>query len=132
MKVVLDTNIYISSFFWKGKPYKIMLKALDKDFENFISSHIIKEINNVLQRDFEVSDKKRQKMISIIIKNFQMVEPKEKIKIIKDDPDDDKIIECAVESKSDFIVTQDKHLLKIKKFRNIKVLNPEEFLAKAS
>ena len=53
----------------------------------------------------------------------------EKIKVIKDDPDDDKFLEAAVEGKADYIISKDKkHLLVLKKFRNIPIMPPEEFL----
>ncbi len=54
--------------------------------------------------------------------------PIEKINITKEDPDDNKIIECAVTAKANYIITYDKHLLKIKKFRNILIIKPEEVL----
>ena len=58
-----------------------------------------------------------------------MIEPKQKIDIIKDDPDDNKVIECAIESSSDYIVTYDKHLIKLKEYKRIKIIKPEEILS---
>jgi len=57
-----------------------------------------------------------------------LVEPKEKFNTIKDDPSDNKIIECAKEGKSDFIITNDNHLLKLKEFEGIRIVTPKEFL----
>jgi len=54
------------------------------------------------------------------------VNPQTKIKAVKDDPDDDIIIECALESKSKYLITYDKHLLNLKEFRGIRVIKPEE------
>ena len=53
---------------------------------------------------------------------------KNKLKIVKEDPDDNKILECAVEGKADFIVSQDSHLLKLREFHGIRIMSPEEFL----
>jgi len=50
--------------------------------------------------------------------------------VVEDDPDDDAILECAVEGNVDFIISQDKHLLKLKEFRRIPILKPEDFLTK--
>ena len=57
-----------------------------------------------------------------------LIEPEEKINIVKDDPDDNKFIEAAVAGKADHIVTQDAHLLKIKEYRGIKIITPREFI----
>ena len=58
-------------------------------------------------------------IVSFVIKN--------KINAVKEDPDDDKIIECAIESNSEYILTYDNHLLKIKEYKGVKILRPEEF-----
>ena len=59
--------------------------------------------------------------------NSIIVEPKEKIAIVKDDPKDDIFIETAVAGNADFIVSQDKDLLKLKEFRGIMIITPEDF-----
>jgi len=56
----------------------------------------------------------------------KLIESKQKVEIIKDDPDDNKVIECVIESSSDYIVTYDKHLLKLKEYKGIKIIKPEE------
>ena len=58
----------------------------------------------------------------------KLIEPKQKVDIVKDDPDDNKVIECAIESSSDYILTYDRHLLKLKEYKGIKILKPEEIL----
>lgn len=57
-----------------------------------------------------------------------MVEPSEKLSIVKDDSDDNKILECAKTGKVDFIVSNDNHLLKLKNFENIPIITPQEFI----
>ena len=64
----------------------------------------------------------------MIVKNSLLVEPQERIEIVKDDKDDNKFIEAAVEGKADYIITQDNHLLNIKEVRGIRIISPEEFL----
>ncbi len=64
----------------------------------------------------------------MLTKNSILVEPSTKIKVVKDDPEDDKFVETAVEGDAYFIVTQDKHLLKLKDYQGIKIITPEEFL----
>ena len=67
-------------------------------------------------------------IIEKILLFASLIEPKQKINVVKDDPDDNKVIECAIESSSGYIITYDKHLLKIKEYKRIKILKPEEIL----
>ena len=57
-----------------------------------------------------------------------LIEPKQKVDVVKDDSDDNKVIECAIESSSDYIITYDRHLLKLKEHKRIKIVKPEELL----
>lgn len=134
MKITIDTNILISATFWEGEAYRIIQLIEQKKIQCFISKEILKEYNKVLHSD-EIIEKIEEKHLtikSITIKVIEMcglVEPRRKINIVKDDPDDNKIIECAVEANVDYIVTYDeKHLLKIREFEGIKIISPTEFL----
>lgn len=129
--VVLDTNIYISSLFWQGNPYKIIQKAIDEEFTVFTSNKIILEIKKVLARDFGISEPEINEFIDSVIMFTKLVETNETINMIKEDDSDNRILECASACKANFIVTQDNHLLKIKKFREVEILNPLEFLKKS-
>ena len=64
---------------------------------------------------------------NLIISKSAIVLPRQKFKIVKEDPDDNKIVEAAVEGNCDFIVSSDKHLLKLKEFKGIKIITPKEF-----
>jgi len=65
-----------------------------------------------------------------IISISTLVVPKEKLNIIRDDPDDNAVLECATAGNVDCIVSNDNHLLKLKQFRNIPILTPDEFVEK--
>ena len=134
MKVILDTNVLISGTFWTGNSFRI-LDLIDKNkLRNITSKEIIKEYYEVINSD-EIIDKvedKKLKMLKIahkVINNSEIVVPSVKINIIKDDPDDNKILECAIAGNVDCIVSNDKHLLKLKEFKGIKILTPKEFLS---
>ena len=137
MKVTVDTNTLISATFWHGDSEKIIIKAEDKKIELILSRDIINEYSDVLGYD-EIKDKIKNKKLEMrysvgkIISISKIVEPLEKLDVVKEDPDDNKILECAKEGKVDYIVTQDKHLLKLKSFEGIEILNPCEFLKKVS
>ncbi|MCK5283311.1 MAG: putative toxin-antitoxin system toxin component, PIN family [Nanoarchaeota archaeon] len=128
LKVVLDTNVFISSIFWQGNPYHIVRKVINKEITVFISDDIITEIKRVLSRDFELAKQEISDIIDSIAMFTYFIAPKEKIDVIKDDPTDNTILGCAIASDSKVIVSQDKHLLKLKKFRDVVILNPDEFL----
>lgn len=129
-RVVLDTNIYISATFWTGKPYVIVQKAIEQDLAVFVSDDIIQELRKVLARDFSISKSEIEEMVKSILLFTHMLNPKKKLSAIKDDPDDDRILECALAGNADCIVTQDNHLLKLKEFQNITILTPQEFVEK--
>ena len=129
MKVVLDTNVFISGIHWTGDSQKILLMFRNKEIELVSSLPIIEEITKTL-RNFRIplSEEDIFMWKNMILENSLLVEPEEKINIVKEDIDDNKFIEVAVTGKANYIITQDNHLLKIKDFRGIKILTPKEFL----
>jgi predicted nucleic acid-binding protein len=62
----------------------------------------------------------------IIVFNSQIVYPKKKLNIVKKDPSDNKILECALEAKASFVISGDRHLLEIKEYDGIKIVSPRE------
>jgi len=88
----------------------------------------VSEIITVL-KDFKIrlSDNMIKEWVDLIIRNSIIVEPREKITIVKDDTKDNIFIETAVAGNVDCIISQDNHLLKLKEFRGIKIITPEEF-----
>ncbi len=129
MRVVLDTNVFVSGIFWKGDSYQVLNTWREGKFILLESIETIIEVAKVL-KDFKIQllEEERKGWISLIIQNSYIIEPKEKISIIKDDPKDDIFIETAIAGKADYIVSKDKHLLKVKEFRGIKIITPEAFL----
>lgn len=133
IKLVLDTNILVSGTFWTGDSFKIMELIDKKKIVSMLSEEIIKEYYRVINSD-EIIDKIKDKYLIIsdvskkIILNSTIIKLDIKLDIVKEDPDDNIILECAHEGKVDYIISQDKHLLKLKEFKNIKIITPEEFL----
>jgi|SRR3989344_7649329 len=132
MRIVLDTNVLISGTFWTGTSYEV-IQLIDKGKVKIITSkEILEEYDRILHSD-EILEKKayQSEKMTAVLKLVQIaifVEPKEKFKVVEKDPDDDKFIDAAVEGKAEYIITQDEHLLKLKEFRRIKIVKPEEFL----
>jgi hypothetical protein len=132
-KVVADTNVLVSATFWNGDSNRIIEKAELKEIELIISKEIVEEFSGVLGYK-EIQDKIKNKNLEMrrtvekIISISTIVEPQERFQIIKEDPDDDKFLDCAVAGKADVIISWNKHLLNLKEFKGIKIVRPDEFL----
>lgn len=127
-KVVLDTNIYISAIMFGGNPKKILRLVMIKKIKVFISTLILLEISEKLHKKFKLSEEDVTKILKGISKITEIVYPKIKLYVAEDDPSDNKILECATEANVNYIVTGDKHLLKLKGFEETKIVTPSDFL----
>ena len=128
MKVTVDTNFLISATQWDySVAHKLLKKLILSDAKIFTTQNILDETVEVLERDFEYNKNEAKNIVEKILLFAKLIEPKQKVEVIKEDPDDNKIIECAIESSSDYIITYDKHLLKLKEYKGIKIITPEEF-----
>jgi uncharacterized protein len=128
-KIVIDTNIYISAIFWGGKPRQVVDLGRNKKVLIFTSFLIIAEIAEKLKIKFNLTEEETNQILFDFSTFTTLVETPHRIKVIDDDPDDDKFIECAISSLSDFIVSGDKHLLTLKEYGKIKILKASEFLS---
>jgi putative PIN family toxin of toxin-antitoxin system len=130
-KVVIDTNVIVSAFGWHGTPEKIIKLVVTGKIHNFITIEILAEVARVVSYPKLKFPKSLQaEIIETIFIFSKIVEPEETVNIIKDDPEDNKILECAVSAEAEFIITGDSHLLNLKNFRGIEILAPDEFLMK--
>jgi putative PIN family toxin of toxin-antitoxin system len=128
MKAVLDTNVLISAFFWNGNERAVLKKCKDKELEMLISPEMLEEVETVLKFKFSVPDDRRADFLRSIIVISELVFPSEEIDEIKSDPADNRILECAASGKADYIVSGDRHLLGLGKYRKIEILNAREML----
>ena len=133
MKVVLDTNVLVSGTFWDGDSRKILRLLDQKEIVCILSQEIIDEYRAVLIRD-DIVDKIVNKnliasrVVERIISASIIVKPKNQLFVVKDDSEDNKIVECAIAAQADYIITKDQDLLRMKKFESITIITPEEFL----
>ena len=127
--MVLDTNILVSAAICDGNQAKIIRKAHNGDVKLVISSEIIKELVDVLSRPkFKFSKEQIENHISHIVETAEIVEPDIKLNIIKEDPPDNRILECAVFANADYIISGDGHLLSLGKIKNIPIITSMQFL----
>jgi putative PIN family toxin of toxin-antitoxin system len=129
MKVVLDSNIFVSSFFWRGNPRKVFDRVTNGLDELFITDEILQEVAGVLSRKkFEVTEKEIEDYIKIIESYSIKIIIQNEIEKICRDKDDDKILQCGLEGNADFIITGDDDLLVLEKYKAIRIVKPREYL----
>ena len=127
LKVVLDTNIFIAAYFnRKSASARIIDLCLENKHELIFSSRLRKEIELIL-RNVKADKEFQEKVRSLFIKASQ-VESNQKVFKIKQDPEDNKLLECALEGKADYLITSDDHLLEIGEFTQTKICKPTQFL----
>jgi uncharacterized protein len=131
MKVVIDTNIFVSSFFG-GNPRRIVDLWRDGKMTLCLSKDILDEYSEVLQRIGLNDEREIEELLSLFAEGFNILFTTKtpKIKVVQGDPDDDKFIECAVALKAEAIITGDKALKTMGEYMGIKILNPQQFLEK--
>jgi len=128
MNIVFDTNALLSATLWRNsEAQKLLFHLIHINAHLLISMPIIIEYQKVMQRDFKFSEQETIEATTKVLQAFQMVTPKENVNVIKNDETDNKIIECAISANAQYIITYDKHLLQLKKFRNIEIIQPKEF-----
>ena len=129
MKVVSDTNVFVSSFFG-GNPRKIIDLWKKGKISLCISKNILDEYIEVLQRIGLGDGREIEELLSLFAKGINIIFTTKtpKIKAVKVDPDDDKFIECAVALKAEAIITGDKALKAMNEYLGIKILTPQQFL----
>lgn len=128
IKAVLDTNIFISALFWRGAPYRVVEQGLGGAFIMVTSPDIIQETSRTLTRKFEFPLEDTREFLETIVLGSYVVSPTERLHVVKADPDDDKIIECAIAGDASFVVSGDRHLLDIENYRSIMMISPQDFL----
>ena len=131
LKVVLDTNVLVSAFHYGGKPRSIMGYAhgrTTKRFDLCLSPFILSELSRILSEKFFWSVPRIERATAILVKWGDVVSTRKSISVITAHNDDNRILECAVKSEANLIVSGDKHLLNLKEYEGIKIMKPAQFL----
>ncbi len=129
-RVVVDTNIFVSSFFG-GKPKKVIDLWKRGQITICLSRHIIEEYVEVLMRLGLQNEQQIEALLDVFARNYHSVytaQTPELGTIVKNDPDDDKFLECAIALQAEYIVSGDKALLEVEKYMNVSILSPADFL----
>lgn len=129
MKIVVDTNVFISGVFFSGPPFQILKLWQERKIQILITLEILdeyKRVSEILANQFPAID--LNPILNYLLMNAELITPSILNETICDDPDDDKFIACAIAGNCKTIVIGDKHLLRISGYQNIEVLKPREFL----
>ena len=128
LKVVFDTNIFISAFVIPGSQgEEAYLHAMKGNFNLFSSVAILTEMAQKLREKFGWQENKITRLLKAISKVATIIKTRPHFHLLADDPDN-RILECAIAAEADFIVTGDKHLLSLKNFQNISIVKLSNFL----
>ena len=135
MKVVLDANIYVSSMVNSlGSPKRIILAWHQGAFDVLLSRTILDEVGTVLKyprivRRHEQEGEAIQRLLKLLENETVIVEPTVVVNVIKGDESDNRYLECALEGKARYVISDDKHLLDIGEYKGIIILPPAAFVA---
>ncbi len=127
LKVVLDTNVIVSALNFAGKPAEVFDLAIEGEIANITSEHIITEVRNILIRKFSWGTDEAEDASTLLGFFSKIVNPRRRLKVISHEPDN-RIMECAVAGKANFIISGDHHLLDLENYQGIKIINPARFL----
>ena len=128
VRVTADTNIYISALIFAGLPRQFVLAAEAGRIHLSVSGPIRQEVQRILQKKFTWETAKIKEALLQLEGCTELVQPSETLNVVDADPDDDRVLECAVAAASDFIVTGDNDLLRLGQFRNIRILRVADFM----
>lgn len=128
LKVVFDTNIYISAFVMPGgNAERAFVHAIEGEVALYTSVSILTELARKLEEKFGWEKGQIERLITFIGEVATVLKTTPCLKVLADDPDN-RILECALESGSDFLVTGDKHLLRLTNYENFQIIKLSTFL----
>lgn len=128
-RIVLDTNVLISAILFGGKPRRVLDLVISGLVDCTLSTVILDELKDVLQRPkFGFFADACFHLIEELHGACDIISPSVNVDVIRSDPDDNRIVECAVEAQAHFIVSGDPHVLDLGKFEKIRILSPADYL----
>jgi uncharacterized protein len=132
VRVVIDTNVLVSALIDDGKSRKLVVELLDKHTV-ILSRQMLAELADVLSRDkFKVTGSQVDRFVSSLVRMSKIVPDNARFKVVLEDPDDDEVLNTAYAGRAEFIVTGDRHLLVLMKFKKTKILNVNQMLDRLS
>jgi putative PIN family toxin of toxin-antitoxin system len=130
MRVVLDTNVLLSALAFPGsKPDQVLQRVRRGEVALFLSAFILAELARILRDKFRFTTRQTDERVAVIRRMATLVEPTERIALVVAKDDDNRILECAVAARADYLVTGDKeHLLPLRSIGATQIVTPAAFL----
>lgn len=130
MRAVVDTNVLISAIFWPGKPKQLLNKIRRGEITFLTSQALLSELKQVLTRKdkpFKLSEEEARRVLSAIRDLAEVIQPHSQVTRCRDEADN-RVLECALDGRADWIITGDTHLLEMRSFEEIKITTVADFL----
>jgi len=127
-RIVLDTNVIVSALVFGGVPRSVLELAESGQCELFYSESIQNEVRRVLTEKFSWAPARLHEVLPVLWNMGELVTPRVTVRAVPNDPDDDRILECALAANASFIVSGDRHLLALRNYKSISILTPRQFL----
>ena len=128
VRVVVDTNVLVSALVTNGKSRRLLLEVLETHIV-ILSSQMLAELADVLARDkFKIASSQINRFLSTMITASKIVKDLTRFKVVAEDPDDDVVLNVAYVGKADYVVTGDKHLLALKRFKKSGIVTVNQML----
>lgn len=130
MRALIDTNVMISGTFWPGKS-KILLNAVRQRRITCVTSEtLLEEFREILmdpQRPFRLSVQDASRIVNAWRSLATVITPTSHVAVCRD-PDDNRVLECALDGHVEYIITGDKDLLELGEFQGIRIVTVSDFL----
>ena len=127
-RVVFDTNIFLSAFTFGGKPEAVFEMARAGRIQLIVSASILAELASILKGKFAWDDKDIREALMVVGRHADLVKPGTRLRVLEDDADN-RVLECAVEGRAEWIISGDHHLLSLKEYRGIQIVRVSDFLS---
>ncbi len=128
IRVVADTNVLISAIMFGGLPGTFLELALRGSLSLVASAVLLDELNEKLRFKFQVSAEDASAMRSKLESVAELVTPITALHVVHDDRDDNRVLECAIEGRANFVVSGDRHLLKLASYESIPIMTVRQFV----
>lgn len=136
MRVVIDTNVWVSGLLWRGAPWRVLRLAEKGEIELCIAPAMLDELEKVLSYEhlharlvqLELTP---AELVSYALRLALVFEIPEGAPIVAADPDDDIFLRCATIAGASYVVSGDHHLLDMGEYAGIQILTVQDFFAQA-
>jgi uncharacterized protein len=130
LRVVLDTNILVSAFvFPGGVPEAVFRLAVEEQIDVISSRPLLAEFGRVLREKFEWEPSRVAEAVAQVAETATVVHPHERVRVVKEDPADDHVLEAAAAGEAEAIVSGDLDLLRLRTWRGIRIQKAAVFLS---